>query len=274
MKKKIIALSLVIAMLAVAAISSTLAYFTDTEYNANVMTVGNVDITQDEIFDDTTVLQPGMQVEKEVTVTNVGQGDAYIRTLIAYEDTWDIGAKMKFNLYCNCSDNDAATNTGCTSFVIPSNKAETSPTNDWLQFKVTNDATGEWTVYTVAYFDYDNAGLEGSILPAGESINSLDNIVLNANTENDFYAKAGEKYDILVLTQAVQVGTFASAEEAFDAVYEGTGVINYDDDELVASWFAAQIGEGYTVEKFDYTSYNWDDEPQWVDAAGSVVPEA
>ena len=46
MKKKIVAFMLVIAMVAIAAISGTLAYFTDTDSAINVMTVGNVDIEQ------------------------------------------------------------------------------------------------------------------------------------------------------------------------------------------------------------------------------------
>ena len=44
MKRKIIALCVVTAMLAVAIVGSTMAYFTDTDQAVNVMTIGNVDI--------------------------------------------------------------------------------------------------------------------------------------------------------------------------------------------------------------------------------------
>ena len=44
MKKKIVAFMLVVAMLAIAIVGGTLAYFTDTDAETNVFVVGNVDI--------------------------------------------------------------------------------------------------------------------------------------------------------------------------------------------------------------------------------------
>ena len=44
MKKKIIAFGLVVAMLAIAVVSGTLAYFTDSDEATNTFTVGNVKI--------------------------------------------------------------------------------------------------------------------------------------------------------------------------------------------------------------------------------------
>ena len=44
MKKKLVAISLVVAMLAVAVIGGSLAYFTDTKSAENTFTVGNVKI--------------------------------------------------------------------------------------------------------------------------------------------------------------------------------------------------------------------------------------
>ena len=44
MKKKILAMCLVVAMLAIAIVGGTLAYFTDTDAETNVFVVGNVDI--------------------------------------------------------------------------------------------------------------------------------------------------------------------------------------------------------------------------------------
>lgn len=263
MKKKIIALAVVVAMLAIGTLSSTLAYFIDDEFNKNVMTVGNVDIKQDEIFDDTTVIQPGENVEKEVTVTNMGQGDAYIRTLIAMEDTFDIGGDVLVYVNCSCTE------TTCQAWNQP------DVNEDWLQIMVADDdgkwveADGStWTIYTVGYFDYDYAGLEDSILPAGESVKSLDSITLKAETGNDFYARSGDKYDILVLTQAVQTGTFATAEEAFEATY-GVGEITYDVDEEVAAWFAEYLG--VEVKPFDYSMYDGVEFPVWEDISGTVT---
>ena len=48
MKKKIVALCLVVGLLAVSVIGGTLAYFTDNDEVANTFTVGNIDILLDE----------------------------------------------------------------------------------------------------------------------------------------------------------------------------------------------------------------------------------
>ena len=81
MKKKIIALCLVIALAATAVIGGTLAYFTDTtEAKVNEFTVGNVDIdlTEPKWKGDAT-LMPGVSYDKDPTIT-VAQNseDAYL----------------------------------------------------------------------------------------------------------------------------------------------------------------------------------------------------
>lgn len=81
MKKKIIALCLVIALAATAVIGGTLAYFTDTtEAKVNEFTVGNVDIdlTEPSWAGDAT-LMPGVSYDKDPTIT-VGEKsqDAYV----------------------------------------------------------------------------------------------------------------------------------------------------------------------------------------------------
>ena len=255
MKKKLFALAVVVAMLALAVASATMAYFTDDEFNKNVVTVGDVDIRQDEVFDDTVIPQPGVEVEKEVTVTNVGDGDAYIRTIIAVEDTYDMGADITFKFICNCPDGN-----NCASWNQPDNGVD-----DWCQIKVTDKATGEWSVYTVGAFDYSEAGLADSILPAGESVKSLDSFMIKADAGNDFAAKAGETLEILVLTQAVQTGTFETAEDAFAATFDGVDVLDYDDDAIVAEWFQEYLGDGYTVEAFNYVDYDWTQAPTGAD---------
>ena len=263
MKKKIFALAVVVAMLALAVASATMAYFTDDEFNRNVVTVGDVDIRQDEVFDDTVIPQPGEEVEKEVTVTNVGDGDAYIRTLIAFEDTWDSASNLKLNFNCNCPDGN-----NCQAWQLPNNGVD-----DACQFKVTDNATGEWTVFTVGYFDYTVAGLADSILPAGESVKSLDNFMIKADAGNDFAAKVGETLEILVLTQAVQTGTFETAEDAFAATFDGVDVLGYEDDVIVAGWFQEYLGDGYTVVPFYTADYDWSQEPTAddIDEAGNVT---
>ena len=52
MKKKILALSMCIALAAIAIVGASLAYFTDTDAKTNVFTTGKVDITLNENFDE------------------------------------------------------------------------------------------------------------------------------------------------------------------------------------------------------------------------------
>ena len=80
MRKKIVALSMAVLMLAVAVIGGTLAYFTDKDQAENVFTVGGVDITLNEVFDkDTAKLMPGIRVNKDVSIKLAkGSEDAYV----------------------------------------------------------------------------------------------------------------------------------------------------------------------------------------------------
>ena len=110
MKKKILALCLVVALAATAVIGGTLAYFTDTDKADNVFTVGGVkiDLIEQERdgngrlqdFSQNKTLMPivgsaqgdkdelGMPtaenyVDKIITVKNTGKSDAYVRMFLA-----------------------------------------------------------------------------------------------------------------------------------------------------------------------------------------------
>lgn len=78
MKKKILSIALVVAMVAVIAAGS-LAYFTDKDSAENKFTVGNVDIKLNETFEQNSKLLPGIDVNKDVTITlKQGSSDAYV----------------------------------------------------------------------------------------------------------------------------------------------------------------------------------------------------
>jgi alternate signal-mediated exported protein len=86
MKKKILAIALVVAMLAVAIVSASLAYFTDQGYADNTFTIGNIEIELHEEFDEQNAdLVPGVTITKKVTVANTSDtgNDAYVRVQIA-----------------------------------------------------------------------------------------------------------------------------------------------------------------------------------------------
>ena len=93
MKKKVTALCLCVALLAVAVVGASLAYFTDTDKATNTFTVGNVkiDLIEQEKtdnglapFEQGKTLVPGKSndgnaVSKIVTVKNTGDNAAYVR---------------------------------------------------------------------------------------------------------------------------------------------------------------------------------------------------
>ena len=93
MKKKIILLSVAIALIALLAVGGSLAYFMDTDEVTNVFTVGSVDIEQNEEFVQESQLLPVVgtdptnaddnYIQKKVTVENIGKNGAYVQTLVA-----------------------------------------------------------------------------------------------------------------------------------------------------------------------------------------------
>ena len=78
MKKKILALCLVVVLAVTAVTSATLAYFTDTDKEINTFTVGNIKIDLEENFTQDSELMPGKDIQKEVYINNVGDNDAYV----------------------------------------------------------------------------------------------------------------------------------------------------------------------------------------------------
>ncbi len=100
MNKKLVALCLCVAILASALTAGTLAWLTDVEAPIeNVFTVGEVDITLTEDFDEeTAVLVPGTEIDKAVWVENTGTEDAYARVIVAFQHSEDNSTSVKGGL--------------------------------------------------------------------------------------------------------------------------------------------------------------------------------
>lgn len=85
MKKKMLALCMVVALIATAAIGGTLAYFTDDDVATNTFTVGNVqiDLTEpkwDEVGkNEAPEVYPTEALAKDPTVTNTGKNPCFVR---------------------------------------------------------------------------------------------------------------------------------------------------------------------------------------------------
>lgn len=84
MKKKVLSIFLVVALVAIAAMG-TLAYFTDTDDATNTFTVGNVSILltepnwEGEGSEDAPEVYPGEALAKDPTVTNDGANPCFVR---------------------------------------------------------------------------------------------------------------------------------------------------------------------------------------------------
>ncbi len=234
MKKRIISLCMVVCLLAVAIVGGTMAYFTDTDTDTNVMTAGKVTIRQDEwmrttdltglkayeaqpiipavIYDangnvmsgwgeyaeDTTrqytvtglndtFQMPSKDrmknvVDKIVTVTNTGDEDVYVRTILLIENT----------------DNK----------VIPNLEMmyDSNLTPNW----VGNTNINGTTYYVIEFIYKDAVAPNETTLPSAMA----------------FWMKPGAKstdvpadFDIIAYSQAVQADGFTSAEKALDTAF-------------------------------------------------------
>lgn len=250
MKKKIISLALVVAMVAIMLTSFTLAYFTDYETAKNVMTMGNVDIEQCEYeraYDEAgnlAGLQPFTQgkkllpmggdpawadelvtvngdsfkvfasenvIDKIVTVENKGNIPAYVRTIVALEAGKSAEkAAELWYNYIGVTDN--------------SDDGETisSEDND-LYVKIGDD------YYIIVVYTYVDA------LEAGaKSGASLTGVALYPETKKEDIADFGGEYSVLALTQAVQASDMGT--DAGDALDKAFGEVNATN---VADWFAS-----------------------------------
>lgn len=95
MKSKVIVIALILCILAVTVTGTTIAYFTDTKTQTNVFTTGEVkirftengaEITDPSVRIDHGRVYPGMAVQKNSEMQNVGTDAAYFATKIRITD--------------------------------------------------------------------------------------------------------------------------------------------------------------------------------------------
>ena len=106
MKKKITAIFLCVALVAIAIVGASLAYFTDSKTAENTFTMGNVQIKLDEtdvtnptgprVTSNTYNTYPGAVVTKDPIVHNTGSNAAYIRATVKVEG-WVATCKDCYN---------------------------------------------------------------------------------------------------------------------------------------------------------------------------------
>lgn len=235
MKKKITALALVICLLAVAVVGGTMAYFTDSDSAKNVFTVGDVKIVQNEydrhgnaFVDGGKLLPMGGDpawadkevtfkgatfkvfssenvMDKIVTVTNEGNSDAYVRTIVALEA--GTSEQKALDLWDNVI---AVTDNGG---------------NSALEVENNRLCVGiDGTYYIVVVYTYVDA-----IKAGAESVPSLTGVALYKETTQEDVEVFGKNFDVLVISQAVQADDMgndagAALDEAFGEVNAANAV--------------------------------------------------
>lgn len=232
-----------VALTAAVSIGATLAYLTDSDEDVNVMTLGNVYIDQieQERVDDkngqnqlvdfeqnqpmlpavypgdwidwapeSDWVVPGDQawkvvedntnvIDKFVTVKNTGESDAYIRTIFAFE--WDKDEDLMHLITNSTNIQEGATWTW-----------------EWLDGLAEIDGA----TYQIAVATYTQP-----VKPGATTIPSLKQVYMDKAATNEYCAKFGDTYDILVFSQAVQADGFDSIIEGPNAALEEAfGVIS------------------------------------------------
>ncbi|MBQ6823374.1 MAG: hypothetical protein IJP27_01865 [Clostridia bacterium] len=266
MKKKLLVAVSYVLLIALT-LGATVAYFTDTDSAVNVMTVGNIDIMQIEqerdkdgkLTDFTqdkkllpayftgssigwapesewvvagdqawkVVEKNGNVIDKFVTVKNTGKNPAYVRTLVAYEGDETYGPE------------------GAWIHVV------TNGTN--VNPQIANNHVGVITVEDVKYTVYEYV-YPVALAPGETSIPSLKQIYMNNMATMDVAKVYGEKYNVLVLSQAVQseLGVEVAAADALNTAFGLS-------EEKAAEWFGGVLAE-HSADvwdgTFDATWYN------------------
>ena len=247
MKKKLLALVLVVVLGITSVVGGTMAYLTDTDDAVNVMTLGNVYIEQieqergadgalvdfsqnkpaypavgDTAWAETGVTVNGTEykvfsdglknvVDKIVTVKNTGKTSAYVRTIIAIEaPEGDPNNLIHVNV----------NGTGLSH-------------TSWVKTEINGED------YVISCFTYDEA------LDAGEiSAPSLMQVFLDKKTTNEDCAAFGDTWEILAFSQAVQAEGFDNAATALNEAFGEITAENHPwEDGVVIPTYATNAAE-------------------------------
>ena len=178
MKKKILALALVVVLAVTAVTGATLAYFTDTDEATNTFTVGNVSIELTEPnwnvsgSEDAPEVYPGEALAKDPTVKNDGANPCFVRIKVEGLDCLGDAGMITYK-------------------------------TDYVADKLGNN----WVKHTDGYFYYNK------VLAVGEKTDALfDQIVIPTGLTN---GDGTTEYDIDVTAYAVQA---QGAKPSFTAV--------------------------------------------------------
>ena len=237
MKKKILSLALVVAMIAIIAAGS-LAYFTDTEEVTNNMTIGNVDIEINElmmtengwvVYEDGSDIMYPLANEKGIV-----QYNKYVRTKNISESGADVYIRSIVLIEANDRISDAYTTDDCCFPGIHygyNNSTAAASDGKSTQYGVEVETKLEDTVeigdvnyWVVSFVSYDDAKISKD-----SSLCSLHSVWIDESVTSEEAAGWGD--------DGVQVIAFSQAIQAegleHDEAMEALGEVNADN---IAKW--------------------------------------
>lgn len=220
MKKRILLTGLLVVLVAALSVGLTMAYLQDSETKTNTFTVGNVDITLNEVFKQDAKLLPGIDVEKAVDVTNVGSEDAYVRVHIAVPSMLDSGSEdePEFAAYNNTlhwNFTGASLADGLWNWNADVNGAN-YPGNGgaWNMYPATIDGV----LYNVYVATYETALAQGETTAQ----KAITKVYLDTKVTNEDLAAINAKIGqikVLVAAEGVQAAGFTNAYEALNKAF-------------------------------------------------------
>jgi hypothetical protein len=148
-------------------------------------------------------------IDKFVFVTNTGKNDAYVRTIVALEQG---------NIEADDFENVIMTNSDAKG-------QENNYQGHWEKETAATDVVIGGTEYYIFVFTYcgPTSNPTGILAPGTASYPSLLQVYMKPEATNDDVAaidgNANGKYDILVLSQAVQAAGFDNAATALDTAF-------------------------------------------------------
>lgn len=215
MKKKILALSMCIALAAIAIVGASLAYFTDTKTATNTFTMGNVQIKLDEtdiknpegdrVTSNEYNVYPGLVVDKDPTVHNTGKNGAWVRAIVTIEN-------------------------GMNWLGLYNDNVWTAPQEEAFEALINNTLGEDWEIEDIAYDmssqDHPTSDFVATlkytkILDAGEDTSAMfSKIAFPAKmTGNDVTTRIAQngEFGIDVVAEAIQADGFTTWDAAFAA---------------------------------------------------------
>ena len=243
-------MALVVCLLVVAIGGTTLAYFTAENTADNVFTMKGIKIEINENFVQGSDLFPGLDINKDVYLTNTGTADAYARVHIAVPAALDNGnpnyeAVRNFLKVDFTDDSVQPTQWSWTpSYEEDAVGYKGTGEGNWNYYEATIDGI-DYNVYVVTYRSVLTPGTQTTTAAIDKV--SVDKAVdCDWNEEKGCYSYSDdmgnvvypEQFEdadgnihVLVFAEAAQTTTFADAYEALNTAFGTPGSEGY-----VAPW--------------------------------------